>query len=71
MVVDRPGIEPGKDGLQGLPAPLRAARRVYGARCMESNPRPTAYKAGALPTELTRQFYLVPHRRLELRKFRF
>lgn len=47
VMVDRVGIEPTEDGLQGLPAPLRAAR-VWCSR-KDLNPQMAAYKAAAVP----------------------
>ena len=56
MMVDRIGIEPIKSGLQGLSAPLRAARVFdIGAGCKESNSQPSPYRGAALPFELTRR----------------
>jgi len=64
VLVDRVGIEPTKDGLQGLPAPLRAARKGCRAStgCGDGLVRP--FTGALVNTRLARPSW--PHHRARL-----
>ena len=55
-LVETKGIEPLTYSLQSYRSPNWAKSPKFWCRIEESNPRPDAYKATALPTELIRRY---------------